>query len=204
MKTRTIKQGMKVIVLALSVVAINAFGSKADTISSSQQGVVLRSTNLVSNKTIKVPKKEQEIKVNQSVATKASSNVSYSRGGNETTANLISYAFKFIGRPYVFGASGPKAFDCSGYTAYVYGAYGVDLPHYTGSQFQMGQAVSKSNLLPGDLVFFNTYGPISHVGIYIGGGEFIHAASGSKNVTVSDLSESYYAKRYAGARRIFR
>lgn len=66
----------------------------------------------------------------------------------------------------------------------------------------MGQAVSKENLLPGDLVFFNTYGDISHVGIYIGGGQFIHASSGSGKVTISQLSGSYYTSRYAGARRI--
>lgn len=65
----------------------------------------------------------------------------------------------------------------------------------------MGKSVSRSNLRAGDLIFFNTDGPISHVGIYIGGGEFIHASSGSGRITISDLSQSYYSSRYAGARR---
>lgn len=115
---------------------------------------------------------------------------------------IVNYSYNFLGKPYVFGAAGPKAFDCSGLTQYVFAKFGISLPHYTGSQFAMGTSVSKEKLQQGDLVFFNTYGAISHVGIYTGSGEFIHAPSSGKTVRVSSLSESYYASRYAGARRI--
>ncbi|MBV1817213.1 C40 family peptidase [Bacteroidales bacterium MSK.15.36] len=108
-----------------------------------------------------------------------------------------------MGKPYVWGASGPSSFDCSGFTSYVYKNFGIYLDHYTGSQYSVGKPVNKSELVPGDLVFFNTTGNISHVGIYTGGGQFIHASSGSGKVTVSNLSGSYYVSRYAGARRMF-
>lgn len=79
----------------------------------------------------------------------------------------------------------------------------MNLDHYTGSQYEEGKPVSKSELIPGDLIFFNTTSSISHVGIYVGGGQFIHASSGGGKVIVSDLSGSYYVSRYAGARRMF-
>jgi len=123
---------------------------------------------------------------------------------SQNKSNLISYAYDFIGKPYVWGAVGPNSFDCSGFTRYVYNAFGVDLPHYTGAQIEKGSSVQRENLKQGDLIFFNTDGPVSHVGIYVGDGEFIHASSGSKKVIVSDLSQSYYTARYAGARRIFK
>lgn len=97
---------------------------------------------------------------------------------------------------------GPNAFDCSGFTSYVYRHFGVSLPRTASSQFSVGSAVSRNNLAPGDLVFFNTVGYLGHVGLYIGGGDFIHAAS-SGRVKISSLSEGYYRTRYAGARRVF-
>jgi peptidoglycan DL-endopeptidase CwlO len=180
----------------------NSYTAKADAVANTQQGVVLKTTNLVINKTVKVPVKETP-------RVSTSSGGSYSRGfsggstiGSGSASSIVNKAFEFLGRPYVYGASGPKAFDCSGFTMYVYSAYGISLPHYTVSQSQMGLAVSKANLEAGDLVFFNTEGFISHVGIYIGGGQFIHASSGSKKITVSDLDSSYYSTRYVGARRL--
>lgn len=107
-----------------------------------------------------------------------------------------------IGTPYVSGGTTTKGFDCSGFTRYVYAKLGITLPHQSGSQFKMGTAVDKDELIAGDLVFFNTTGKgVSHVGVYVGDGKFAHASS-SKGVTISKLSESYYVNRYVGAKRI--
>lgn len=182
---------------------INTHDVKADAaIKSSQQGVVVKSANINTGKVIIVPKKKSTKSIN-SYSSNGSNGASLNRGGIGRF-DVVSYAYSFMGVPYVWGASGSTAFDCSGFTAYVFSAFGVSLPHYTGSQFNMGNGVSRSNLSSGDLVFFNTVGSISHVGIYIGGGKFIHASSGSHKVTVSSLSNSYYNSRYAGARRILK
>ncbi len=85
---------------------------------------------------------------------------------------------------------------------YVFDKIGINLPHQSGSQYQMGTAISLDNIRPGDLVFFNTSGNgVSHVGIYVGEGKFAHASS-KRGVTVSSLNDSYYVNRYVGAKRI--
>jgi cell wall-associated NlpC family hydrolase len=174
----------------------------ADAAIKSPQSVVIRSANYGTSNVIKVPVKKV---VTTSTSKGSSSSKSADRGISISSANsngVASFATQFVGRPYVWGAEGPRAFDCSGFVKYVYAQYGVSLDHYTGSQFNSGSAVSRAGLSPGDLVFFNTYGSISHVGIYIGGGKFVHAASSKIGVTISYLSEGYYAERYAGARRV--
>jgi len=109
---------------------------------------------------------------------------------------------KTIGTKYVSGGISTNGFDCSGFTMYVFDKIGINLPHQSGSQFQMGTAISHDDLRSGDLVFFNTSGKgVSHVGIYVGEGKFAHASS-SRGVTISSLSDSYYVKRYIGAKRI--
>ncbi|WP_379164254.1 C40 family peptidase [Paenibacillus sp. sgz5001063] len=109
---------------------------------------------------------------------------------------------KAIGTKYVSGGVSTNGFDCSGFTMYVFDKIGINLPHQSGSQYQMGTAVSRDNIRPGDLVFFNTSGKgISHVGIYVGEGKFAHASS-KRGVTISSLSDSYYVNRYVGAKRI--
>lgn len=109
---------------------------------------------------------------------------------------------KAIGTKYVSGGVSTNGFDCSGFTMYVFDKIGINLPHQSGSQYQMGTTISRDNLREGDLVFFNTSGRgISHVGIYVGDGKFAHASS-SKGVTISSLSDSYYVNRYVGAKRI--
>lgn len=194
-------------ILAISITAkTNSYKVKADAAIKTQQGVVVRSANLTTEKVIVVPKKETE----ETSKGDSSKKSSLSRGGSmnsslaKTSGNssVVAFASKFLGRPYVWGASGPRAFDCSGFTAYVYSNFGVYLDHYTGSQFGTGKSVSRGNLSPGDLVFFNTYGSISHVGIYMGDGRFIHAANERTGVTISNLDEGYYSARYAGARRV--
>jgi len=118
---------------------------------------------------------------------------------------LVSYSKRFLGVKYSFGGQSTKGFDCSGFTAYAFKFLGYNLPHSAAAQYKMGLKISKKELLPGDLVFFETYKKgISHVGIYIGNGKFVHASSGVGYVTITNLSESYYTKRYKGAARILR
>jgi len=126
-----------------------------------------------------------------------------SRGAINKGNEVVNYAYKFLGKPYVYGATGPNAFDCSGLTQYVYNKFGVDISRTTYTQVEEGSKVKRSDLRAGDLVFFNTEGSISHVGIYIGDGEFIHAPRTGKPVMVSSLADGYYSARYATARRIF-
>jgi peptidoglycan DL-endopeptidase CwlO len=112
---------------------------------------------------------------------------------------VVGIAMRYLGVPYVWGGSSPSGFDCSGFVMYVYAQVGVSLPHYTGAQWGYGVPVSRDQLEPGDLVFFDGLG---HVGIYIGGGSFIHAPQTGDVVKVSSLSDGWYAATYDGARRI--
>lgn len=115
---------------------------------------------------------------------------------------MIQYAHRFQGVPYVFGGTTPDGFDCSGYTRYVFEKIGVDLPRSADEQYMVGKKVSRMNLKPGDLVFFETYEPgPSHSGIYIGGDKFISATS-SRGVAVASLSDDYWGPRYLGAKRV--
>lgn len=128
----------------------------------------------------------------------------YIAGSSSSKADsIIATAKKYIGVPYKWAGSTPSGFDCSGFVQYVFKAHGISLNRTAASQYKHGTFVSKSNLQPGDLVFFqNTYkAGISHVGIYIGDGKFIHSSS-SKGVVISNLSSSYYVSHYYGARRI--
>lgn len=118
---------------------------------------------------------------------------------------MIGYAVGLLGTPYRYGGTSPEGFDCSGFVSYVYSnSAGINLPHSSKAMYSVGKSVETTDLQSGDLVFFTTSGQqISHVGIYIGNRQFIHAASMStKRVVVASLDEAYYAKRYNGARRI--
>lgn len=119
---------------------------------------------------------------------------------------IVEYAKTLLGKKYVFGATGPNSFDCSGFTYYVYKHFGYTINRGGTGQLSNGVSVEKDELLPGDLVFFNDgknpkY-PMSHVGIYIGSGQFIHASTNGYKVIISDLTTGSYARKYVYARRI--
>ncbi len=104
---------------------------------------------------------------------------------------VVAIAKRYLGAPYRWGASGPNSFDCSGFTMFVYRQVGVSLPHSSRAQYGVGQKVSRSDLKPGDLVFFGS--PIHHVGIYVGGGSYIHSPRTGDVVKISSVDRSDYA-----------
>lgn len=122
---------------------------------------------------------------------------------NVDRSGIIESALACQGLEYRRGGTSRGGFDCSGFTRYIYAMQGINLPHSSAAQANMGHSVDKSNLKPGDLVFFQTYSRgISHVGIYIGGNRFVHAATYRRGVRVDSLNSSYYRSRYRCARRI--
>jgi cell wall-associated NlpC family hydrolase len=116
-----------------------------------------------------------------------------------THGGVVGVAMSQLGTPYVWGGSAPGGFDCSGLVMWAYAQVGVSLPHSSYALYGMGVPVSRDQLQPGDLVFFDGLG---HVGIYIGGGQFIHAPHTGDVVKISNLGEGWYAATYVGARRI--
>lgn len=121
---------------------------------------------------------------------------------NVKTENIIKTAERYLKTPYRFGGETPKGFDCSGFVKFVYDKNGQKLPRAADVQFKQGKKIERSQLKTGDLVFFTTYAPgASHVGIYYGNGQFIHAST-SRGVMISRLDEAYWKPRYFGARRI--
>ena len=136
----------------------------------------------------------------------SSSNTNSSTSTSSTVDKVISLAKSLLGKAYVWGAQGPSTFDCSGYTYYVMkNAANITLPRVSKDQSTYGTYVSKSNLKEGDLVFFDTDGDndgnVSHVGIYLGNNQFIHASSSKGKVVISEMS-TYYTKAYVNARRV--
>ena len=115
-----------------------------------------------------------------------------------THGGVVGIAMQYLGIPYVYGGSSPSGFDCSGFVMYVYAKVGVSLPHNAAAQYAYGTPVDRSQLQPGDLVFFNGLG---HNGIYIGGGSFIHSPHTGDVVKISSLS-GWYDSTWVGARRL--
>ncbi len=116
---------------------------------------------------------------------------------------LIDTAKSYIGVPYQFGGTTPKAFDCSGYLQYIFNKQGINIPRTADEQYKLGlRTKSSKELVPGDLVFFETYEKgASHCGLYLGSGEFIHTSS-SKGVRIDKLSDDYWSPRFLGGKHI--
>lgn len=167
---------------------------------------IQKAQNIISSKEEKI--REVEVKttegnnttVNSDVVssentTKKEENVSTAQN-NQSTSSIVSYAYQFIGLPYVYGATGPSSFDCSGFTQYVFSKFGYSITRTTYTQVNQGTYVARENLHPGDLVF--TRGSASspgHVGIYVGNGKMIHASRPGVGVIVGDIYDYVTARR---------
>ena len=157
-----------------------------------------RSGSTIKPESVTPMEDSQETTKNEDKSTGSSTN------GSSGTS-VVEYAKQYLGCKYVAGGSSPEGgFDCSGFTSYVYKHFGISLSRSSKGQINDGIAVEKSNLQPGDIVVFNNSSntSIGHVGIYIGGNSFIHAANPKEGVIITSLSSSYYQKRYVGARRV--
>ena len=132
------------------------------------------------------------------------SNSESAPSGSATGAQIVAEAKKYLGIPYVYGGASPSGFDCSGFVYYVLKQFGYSPYRTPADQYRMGTYVSKANLQPGDIVFFaGTYASgISHVGIYVGNGQFIHSPNSRSTVSYADLTSGYWAQHYYGARRV--
>lgn len=124
-------------------------------------------------------------------------------------SSVLAVAKEYIGTPYRYGGTTPRGFDCSGYVRFVFSAFGLELNRSSVAQATQGSAVELDRIQPGDLLFFKTRGQrsrISHVGIYLGGRQFIHAGSwggpGKRGVKIAQLDSTYYAQRLVSARRL--
>lgn len=123
-----------------------------------------------------------------------------------SNSDIVALAKQHLGTRYSYGGASPSGFDCSGFVRYVYSQFGCSLNRTASAQMSNGTSVSMSELQPGDLVFFLKSGSgasrASHVGIYIGGGQFIHASTSSTGVIISDMDSAYYTTGFVGGRRI--
>lgn len=145
---------------------------------------------------------QAEIDARAKAAAVSSASVSFGSGvvsgGSSLRSAVVEYAYTFLGVPYVYGGASRSGTDCSGLTMQIYGHYGISLSHGSNPQYYQCEPVSRSALQPGDLVFF--YYGIGHVGIYVGGGQFIHASD--YGVQVDSLYSSHWSSSYYGGGRI--
>lgn len=124
-------------------------------------------------------------------------------GGSVIGYSVTSTALELRGTPYRNGGADPSGFDCSGFVQYVFAQHGVIVPRQVIDQFRTGKDVTPAQLQPGDLVFFTTVAPgASHVGIALGGDEFVHAPSSTGEVRVEHMNAAYWSTRFVGARRV--
>lgn len=161
------------------------------------------SSSLLSDKKKETSRAAETPRTNESTSTQTNeaTTTTSSASASKNGGSVVETAKSYIGSSYVYGASGPSSFDCSGFTSYIYKQYGVSLNRTAAGQYSNGTAVSKDELQPGDLVMFGKSG-INHVGIYIGGGQMVHAANPSRGVTTDTINSGYYYNNYVGARRV--
>jgi uncharacterized protein YgiM (DUF1202 family) len=119
---------------------------------------------------------------------------------------IVEYAKTFLGTPYAYGGNTPRGFDCSGFVQYVMANFGVTMPHSSHDQYSIGVRVEKSQLMPGDLVFFKYSSSyrLNHVGIYVGNGNFIHSPVPGQAVQIDSLTTGYFSYYYYGATRVIK
>ena len=171
-----------------------------------KSGYVLK--ELVSFEKVEVTSRNLETPRNEEKENNITSNESETVPTDKSSSNLgkqiVDYALTFVGYPYVYGGSTPSGFDCSGFTSYVYKHFGYSISRSSSAQASNGVPVAKADLQPGDLVLFKgtNSSSIGHVGIYIGGNQFVHASTVKTGVKISSLSTSGYIARYVTARRI--
>ncbi|MBR0061100.1 MAG: C40 family peptidase [Selenomonadaceae bacterium] len=179
----------KLVVLGYDVMADGAFGpAMADAIKEFQKSQGIKADGLIGPATY------------SALLGKDMPDISLS--SNYISHRIINNAMDYIGVPYVFGGTSPYGFDCSGYVQYVFANAGISLPRTADVQYEVGTPISTTELVAGDLVFFSTYTwGASHVGIYLGDNNFIHASS-SRGISVDSLGSSYWSSHYIGARRI--
>lgn len=161
---------------------------------------LLSDTQTATSRSSETIRREVEVDETEEDSEDTTAVISTSSSGSSQGEAVIEYAKQYLGCSYVYGGTSPNGFDCSGFTQYVYSNFGVSLNRTAAAQYSNGTAVS--DLQAGDLVMFGKSG-INHVGIYIGGGSFIHAANKQRGVTIDTLTSGYYKNNYVGARRIY-
>lgn len=175
---------------------------KRETVSRSSEARTIKNNETLNKKT-EDSKKENSNNTNNSNNSKDDNNKTNTSNVSSKGEDVVSYAKQYLGCPYVYGASGSKSFDCSGFTMYVYKHFGISLPHGATSQSRYGTKVSKSNLKAGDIIFLTDYETgvgIGHCGIYIGNGNFIHASTTGYKVRISSLDVEYAGRFYSAIR----
>ena len=185
------------------------FGSETEkAVTAFQKDQKISATGVVTNVTWRALKKAKEKKGRVLPEVKIIPAVNNSASCGKTCmtkaqgAAIVTTAKAFIGVPYVFGGTNPSGFDCSGLLQYVFKLNGLTIPRLADEQYNLGRSAEINRLSPGDLVFFTTYtSGVSHCGIYVGDGKFLHASS-SRGVIISNLSDDYWKKRLVGAKKL--